>query len=46
MICHAIRWLELGVVERADFQTVWINPDLDTIVGDNGADMSPISYMR
>lgn len=23
------------------FKTVWINPDLDTIVWDNGADMSP-----
>ena len=23
------------------FKTVWVNPDLDTIVWDNGADMSP-----
>jgi len=23
------------------FKTVWVNPDLDTVVWDNGADMSP-----
>ena len=23
------------------FKTVWVNPDLDTIVWDNGADMTP-----
>ena len=23
------------------FKTVWVNPDLDTIMWDNGADMSP-----
>ena len=27
--------------ELANFKTVRVNPDLDTIVWDNGADMSP-----